>query len=158
MPRLKPPFPVSHGLWQKPTLIHNVESIACLPGIITKGSAWFNALGRTEPGTKLYCLSGHVAKPGVYELPFGVSLDELVAAAGGYLGELKSFSPGGASSGFLPAKHRDVPLDFNHLARVGSMLGSAGIVVLNDQTDMKWAVSATCARVSRSLAPSPPSL
>ena len=139
MPRLKPPFPVEVGLWGKPTLIHNVESIACLPPIILKEPQWFTNLGRTEPGTKLYCVSGHVKHPGTYELPFGISLDELVEAAGGYEGELKAFSPGGASSGFLPADQRHLPLDFKSLADAGSMLGSAGVVVLNQSVNMKWA-------------------
>jgi NADH:ubiquinone oxidoreductase subunit F (NADH-binding) len=141
MPRLKPPFPVEVGLWNKPTLIHNVETISCVPGIVQNGGAWFRGLGRTEPGTKLYCISGHVARPGTYELPLGVTLDELVAAAGGYIGTLKAFSPGGASSGFLPASMRDVPLDFGSLAKAGSMLGSAGVVVLNDSVDMRWAAA-----------------
>ncbi|MEZ4222733.1 MAG: NADH-ubiquinone oxidoreductase-F iron-sulfur binding region domain-containing protein [Polyangiaceae bacterium] len=140
MPRLKPPFPTERGLWGKPTLIHNVETIACVPAILSKGGEWFKALGRTEAGTKLYCVSGDVARPGTYELPLGVTLDELVAAAGGYVGELRAFSPGGASSGFLPASERGRPLDFRALAAVGSMLGSAGVVVLNDTRDLKAAV------------------
>ncbi|MFT5050861.1 MAG: NADH:ubiquinone oxidoreductase subunit F (NADH-binding) [Chlamydiales bacterium] len=139
MPRLKPPFPVEVGLWGKPTLMHNVETIACVPAIVERGGAWFKALGRKEAGTKLYCISGHVVRPGTYELPLGVTLDELVEAAGGYVGELKAFSPGGASSGFLPASERERPLDFRSLAEVGSMLGSAGVVVLNDTVDMRWA-------------------
>ncbi len=141
MPRLKPPFPVEVGLWGKPTLVHNVETIACVPPIVLRGGAWFRGLGRTEPGTKLYCISGHVARPGTYELPLGVSLDELVEAAGGYVGTLKAFSPGGASSGFLPAAERGRPLDFKRLAEAGSMLGSAGVVVLNDTVDMRWAAA-----------------
>ncbi len=141
MPRLRPPFPVEVGLFGKPTLVHNVETIACVPGIVRRGGAWFQALGRTAPGTKLYCASGHVARPGVYELPLGVTLDELASAAGGYVGALRAFSPGGASSGFLPAAKRAVPLDFKHLADEGSMLGSAGVVVLNDSVDIPWAVA-----------------
>ncbi|NVB39046.1 NAD(P)H-dependent oxidoreductase subunit E [Pseudenhygromyxa sp. WMMC2535] len=136
MPRLKPPYPTQKGLWGKPTLMNNVETLACVPAIIRRGGEWFRALGRTEPGTKLYCVSGHVQRPGIYELPLGVSLDELVAAAGGYVGTLRAFSPGGASSGFLPASMRDQPLDFGGLAKRGSMLGSAGVVVLNDTVDM----------------------
>jgi len=139
MPRLKPPYPHEHGLWGKPTLIQNVETIACVPAIVDRGGEWFKGLGRTEPGTKLYSISGHVQRPGNYELPLGVCLDELVEAAGGYVGELKAFSPGGASSGFLPASERTRPLDFGSLPKVGSMLGSAGVVVLNDSVDMKWA-------------------
>jgi NADH:ubiquinone oxidoreductase subunit F (NADH-binding) len=139
MPRLKPPFPTQNGLWGKPTLIHNVETIACVPSIVLRGGDWFRELGRTEAGTKLYCISGHVAQPGTFELPLGVTLDELIEHAGGMVGELKAFSPGGASSGFLPASDRGVALDFKGLGKKGSMLGSAGVVVLNDTVDMAWA-------------------
>ena len=139
MPRLKPPFPVEKGLWNKPTLIHNVETISCVPGIVLRGGEWFKGLGRDEAGSKLYCVSGHVARPGTYELPLGISLDELVDAAGGYVGTLKAFSPGGASSGFLPASMRDKALDFATLGGLGSMLGSAGVVVLNDTINLQWA-------------------
>lgn len=140
MPRHRPPYPVERGLWGRPTLIHNVETIAAVPSIVLRGGAWFRNLGRTESGTKLYSVSGHVKHPGNYELPMGVCLDELVEAAGGYLGELKAFSPGGASSGFLPASERRRPLDFASLAEVKSMLGSAGVVVLNQSVDMRLAV------------------
>lgn len=136
MPRLKPPYPTESGLWGKPTLMNNVETLACVPAILLRGGEWFRALGRTEPGSKLYCISGHVQRPGVYELPLGVTLDELVDAAGGYLGSPRAFSPGGASSGFLPMRERDKPLDFGGLAKLGSMLGSAGVVVLDDTVDM----------------------
>lgn len=139
MPRLKPPFPTDVGLWGKPTLIHNVETIAAVPPIIRKGGAWFRALGRTGPGTKLYCVSGFVREPGTYELPLGVGMDGLLEAAGGTVGELKAFSPGGASSGFLPASHRGIALDFKALSEAGSMLGSAGVVVLNETVDIRWA-------------------
>jgi NADH:ubiquinone oxidoreductase subunit F (NADH-binding)/NADH:ubiquinone oxidoreductase subunit E len=138
-PREKPPFPTEVGLWGKPTLIQNVETIACVPAILARGGEWFKSLGKTQPGSKLYCISGHVANPGVYEMPLGICLDELVQAAGGYIGKLKAFSPGGASSGFLPASERSRPLDFKALAEVGSMLGSAGVVVLNESVDMAWA-------------------
>ena len=138
MPRLKPPFPVEVGLFGKPTLIHNVETIAAVPFVLTEGGAAFRELGRGEPGTRLYSLSGHVARPGVYELPLGVLLDELVAAAGGYLGTPRAFSPGGASSGFLPITERERPLDMKHLGEAGTMLGSAGVVVLNDTVDLRW--------------------
>ncbi|MFT7667802.1 MAG: NADH:ubiquinone oxidoreductase subunit F (NADH-binding) [Planctomycetota bacterium] len=139
MPREKPPFPTEVGLWGKPTLIQNVETIACVPSIIMRGGEWFHALGKTEAGTKLYCISGHVARPGTYELPLGICLDDLVEAAGGYIGKLKAFSPGGASSGFLPASERHRPLDFKSLGEAGSMLGSAGVVILNESVDMAWA-------------------
>jgi NADH:ubiquinone oxidoreductase subunit F (NADH-binding) len=136
MPRLKPPFPHEYGFRGKPTLINNVETLACVPYVMEHGGEAFKAHGRTEPGSKLYCISGHVGRPGVYELPLGVTLDELVEAAGGYEGTPMAFSPGGASSGFLPIRHRDLPLDFKGLAKVGSMLGSAGVVVLNDTVDI----------------------
>ncbi len=141
MPRLKPPFPTERGFRNKPTLMHNVETIACVPSIVARGGPWFREQGRTEPGSKLYCISGHVHLPGVYELPLGVTLDELVEVAGGYDGNPLSFSPGGASSGFLPMKYRDLPLDFKHLAEAGSMLGSSGVVVLNETVDMARAVA-----------------
>ena len=140
MPRLKPPFPTEKGFRDKPTLIHNVETLLCVPDIVLRGAARFRALGRQEAGSKLYCISGHVARPGVYELALGVTLDELVDAAGGYVGTPLAFSPGGASSGFLPMSERNRPLDFGNLAAVGSMLGSAGAVVLNDTVDMAKAV------------------
>ncbi|MDX1584036.1 MAG: NADH-ubiquinone oxidoreductase-F iron-sulfur binding region domain-containing protein [Thermoanaerobaculia bacterium] len=136
MPRMKPPFPVEFGFRGKPTLIQNVETIACVPPILLWGGSWFKNLGKTEPGSKLYCLSGHVKKPGVYEAPLGISMAELLEIGGGADGELKAFSPGGASSGFLPAEKVDVALDFRTLAEEGSMLGSAGVVVLNDTVDM----------------------
>jgi len=139
MPRLKPPFPTEAGFRGKPSLIHNVETIACVPSIIHRGGEHFKNLGRSEPGSKLYCISGHVELPGVYELPLGVTLDELVAAAGGYTGTPLAFSPGGASSGFLPISMRELPLDYKNLANAGSMMGSSGIVVLNDTVDMAQA-------------------
>jgi NADH:ubiquinone oxidoreductase subunit F (NADH-binding) len=142
MPRLKPPYPTQFGLWGKPTLVHNVETIACVTPILQRGADWFRDLGRTGAGSKLYCISGHVERPGTYELPLGVTLDELVEAAGGYIGQLKAFSPGGASSGFLPATERGRALDFKALSEVDSMLGSAGVLVLNDTVDMPSAVKA----------------
>lgn len=141
MPRLKPPYPTESGFRGKPSLIHNVETIACVPAIIHRGGNWFRSLGKTEAGSKLYCISGHVVAPGVYELPLGVSLDELVDASGGYVGNPVAFSPGGASSGFLPISERGLPLDYKHLADAGSMLGSAGVVVINDTVDMAKAVA-----------------
>ncbi len=136
MPRMKPPFPVEKGFRGKPTLIQNVETIACLPAIVDRGGDWFRSIGRREAGSKLYCISGHVRRPGVYEGPLGWTLRELLEAAGGMVGSLKAFSPGGASSGFLPASKIDVPLDFKSLQKEGSMLGSSGVVVLNQSADM----------------------
>jgi NADH:ubiquinone oxidoreductase subunit F (NADH-binding) len=139
MPRLKPPLPVEAGLFGEPTLVQNVETLACVPEIVNRGAAHFVAQGGDEPGSKLYCVSGHVVRPGVYELPLGTTLRGLLDVAGGVVGRLKAFSPGGASSGFLPAEAIDLPLDFGHLSRAGSMLGSAGVVVLNDTVNMREA-------------------
>jgi NADH:ubiquinone oxidoreductase subunit F (NADH-binding)/NADH:ubiquinone oxidoreductase subunit E len=142
MPRLKPPYPTESGFRGKPSLIHNVETISCVPAIIHRGGEWFCGLGKTEAGSKLYCISGHVNRPGVYELPLGVTLKELVDSAGGYDGNPIAFSPGGASSGFLPISMQDIPLDYKHLSDAGSMMGSAGVVVINDTINMadaaKW--------------------
>lgn len=140
MPRQKPPYPTVEGLWGKPTLMNNVETLCCVPSILLRGGDWFRSQGRGEAGTKLYCVSGHVGAPGVYELPLGATLDEVVEAAGGYVGTPRAFSPGGASSGFLPMSMRATPLSFGGLAEVGSMLGSAGLVVLNDTVDLAEAV------------------
>ena len=141
MPRLKPPYPTEKGFRDKPTLMHNVETACCVPPIVLRGGEWFKSCGETEAGSKLYCISGNVNQPGVYELPLGATLDQLVEAAGGYEGNPRAFSPGGASSGFLPMKFRDLPLDYKSLADVGSMLGSAGVVVLNDTVDLAEAVA-----------------
>ncbi len=136
MPRLKPPFPTDFGLYGQPSLIHNVESLAAIPTIMTRGGEWFKAKGKTGAGTKLYCISGHIKRPGVYELPLGASLAELIEVSGGAEGKLIAFSPGGASSGFLPISYQDTPMDFKSLSEAGSMLGSAGVVVLNDTVDI----------------------
>ncbi|MDY7092093.1 MAG: NADH-ubiquinone oxidoreductase-F iron-sulfur binding region domain-containing protein [Acidobacteriota bacterium] len=136
LPRLKPPFPVEQGFRRKPTLIQNVETIACVPAILQRGGEWFKNLGHTEAGSKLYCLSGHVRRPGVFEAPMGTPLEALVELAGGPTAPLKAFSPGGASSGFLPASRLDIPMDFGSLKEAESMLGSAGVVLLDESVDM----------------------
>ncbi|MCB9535067.1 MAG: SLBB domain-containing protein [Myxococcales bacterium] len=139
MPRHKPPFPTEAGLFGRPTLINNVESLACVPAIVQRGGAWFAGLGRGEAsGTKLFSVSGDVARPGVYELPLGVTFGEVLEAAGGVAGgrALGAFSPGGASSGLLPPDAVDVVMDFGPLAERGSMLGSAGVVVLDETRDL----------------------
>ncbi|MBE7465815.1 MAG: SLBB domain-containing protein [Planctomycetes bacterium] len=144
-PRHKPPFPFACGLWGNPTLVQNVETIALVPAIVRNGGSWFAALGKTGPGTKLYSISGHVQSPGVYELPLGSTLAEVLDAAGGCQGTLKAFQPGGASSGFLPVRAKDVPLDFESLRAWGTFLGAGGLVVLNDAADLREAVRAQLA-------------
>ncbi len=136
-PKLKPPFPAVEGLYGCPTVINNVETFACLPHIIERGPDWFKNIGPKEsPGPKLYCLSGQVKRPGLYELPMGISIRELVENYGGgsCSGKIKAVIPGGVSAPMFPENQLDIGLDFNSLAAAGSMLGSAGVIVLDDTT------------------------
>jgi NADH:ubiquinone oxidoreductase subunit F (NADH-binding) len=139
-PRNKPPFPGTHGLFGKPTLINNVETFAMVPGILLKGGAWWAAQGHNgSGGLKFLAVSGHVRRPGVYEVPLGLPARTLLFdRAGGirYGRPLKAFAPGGASSGFLPASMVDIGLDFRSLAQAGSMLGSGAIVAVAEGTCM----------------------
>jgi len=139
-PRNKPPFPGQAGLWQKPTVINNVETFANVPQILARGVEWYKAQGKDgSRGLKFVGVSGHVAKPGIFELPMGIPMREVIFQhAGGIRGgrQLKAFAPSGPSSGFLPASMVDVRLDFKALADAGSMLGSGAIVVCDDTTCM----------------------
>jgi NADH:ubiquinone oxidoreductase subunit F (NADH-binding)/NADH:ubiquinone oxidoreductase subunit E len=139
-PRNKPPFPGTHGLFGKPTLINNVETFALIPAILLRGAEWFKSQGQNNAaGLKFLALSGHVQKPGVYEVPLGLPASKLIFDYGGGLPPgrtLKAFSPGGASSGFLPASMVETPLEFQALTRVGSMLGSGAVVAVADQVCM----------------------
>jgi formate dehydrogenase beta subunit len=140
-PRNKPPFPGTHGLWNKPTVINNVETFVMVPSILMKGADWFKAQGKTAagPGLKFVGISGDVAKPGIYEIPMGSpARDVIFGKAGGIAGgrPFKAWAPSGPSSGYLPPSLVDTPLDFKALADVGSMLGSGAIVVCSDQACM----------------------
>ena len=138
-PRHKPPFPGTHGLFGAPTLLNNVETFAMVPGIVLKGGDWWAGQGRNgAKGLKFLAVSGQVKRPGVYEVPLGLTVNELIEIAGGmrYGRTLKAFAPGGASSGFLPASMADIALDFRTLAEAGSMLGSGAVVVIGDDTCM----------------------
>jgi NADH:ubiquinone oxidoreductase subunit F (NADH-binding) len=139
-PRNKPPFPGTHGLFGKPTLINNVETFALIPAILLRGAEWFKSQGQNNAaGLKFLALSGHVQKPGIYEVPLGLPASKLIFDHGGGLPPgrtLKAFSPGGASSGFLPASMVETPLEFQALTRVGSMLGSGAVVAVADQVCM----------------------
>jgi NADH:ubiquinone oxidoreductase subunit F (NADH-binding)/NADH:ubiquinone oxidoreductase subunit E len=138
-PRNKPPFPGTHGLNGQPTLINNVETFANVPGIVLNGGAWWKARGKDGcAGLKFIAVSGHVEKPGVYEVPLGTTVRELIELAGGMKDgrKLLAFAPGGASSNFLPADKVDVKLDFAELAKAGSMLGSGAVVVVAEGTDL----------------------
>ena len=140
-PRIKPPFPAVVGLYGCPTVINNVETLCCVPPIVERGAEWFAAIGREKnTGPKLYCVSGHVARPGTYETPLGISFRELLEDyCGGMLNgrRLKAVIPGGSSTPVLTADEAmDVLLDFDGLAAAGSMLGSAAVIVMDETTDM----------------------
>jgi len=138
-PRNKPPFPGVHGLWGKPTLMNSVETFAHVPVILERGAEWWKAQGLGESGgLKLFAVSGHVEKPGVYCVPMGTSVRDLIALAGGVSQgrELAAFQPGGASSNFLGPESLDVALDFQSAADAGSMLGSGAVVVVAEGTDV----------------------
>jgi NADH-quinone oxidoreductase subunit F len=140
IPRIRPPFPAVAGLYQCPTVLNNVESYAASPAIIRDGGAAFAALGTPKNGgTRLYCISGHVNKPGVYELPMGFNLLRMIEeVAGGVRGgkKLKAVIPGGSSCPVLKAEECDIPMDFDSLAKARSMLGSGGVVVMDEDTCM----------------------
>lgn len=126
------------GLWGKPTIVNNVETLACVPHILQKGPDWFKGLARSKDGagTKLYCVSGRVNRPGCYELPIGTPFCEIIEEAGGLSpgSELKAFLPGGASSSFMPQKFSEVEMDFEPLKAVGNRLGTGAIVVFDQNT------------------------
>lgn len=136
-PRLKPPFPAVEGLYACPTVINNVETLSTLPAIMRKGADWYSAMGtERSKGTRVLCLSGHVNKPGNYELELGTSMRELIEVHGGGVmgGELKAIIPGGASAPMLTKQHLDVSLDFEAIAEAGSMAGSGAVIIINDKT------------------------
>ncbi len=137
-PRLKPPFPAIVGLFGCPTIINNVETIACVPHILKNGAEWFAKLGSAgNGGTHLFSVSGHVKKPAVYELPMGTPLREIIYThAGGILGDrkLKAVIPGGISAKILTADEIDVKMDYDGLRAAGTMLGSAGVMVMDETT------------------------
>ena len=138
-PRLKPPFPAVSGLFSCPTIVNNVETLACVPFIIRHGAERFAGIGTAKQGgTRLFCVSGHVVRPGVYEAPVSVTLRELIEAAGGVRdgNKLKAVIPGGISAKILTADEIDVGMDFDSLMAVGSMAGSGGVIVMDETTCM----------------------
>jgi NADH:ubiquinone oxidoreductase subunit F (NADH-binding)/NADH:ubiquinone oxidoreductase subunit E len=138
-PRNKPPFPGTHGLWNKPTVINNVETFVMIPQILRRGPEWFKVQGRSgAAGLKFVGISGHVARPGVYGIRLGAPAREVLDRAGGVLGgkALKAWAPSGASSGYLPASMIDTPLEFKALSQAGSMLGSGAIIICAEGTCM----------------------
>ncbi|HPX37230.1 MAG TPA: NADH-quinone oxidoreductase subunit NuoF [Mycobacterium sp.] len=142
-PRLRPPFPAVAGLYACPTVVNNVESIASVPPIMVKGLDWFKSMGTEKsPGFTLYSLSGHVTRPGQYEAPLGITLRELLDYAGGVRAghELKFWTPGGSSTPLLTPEHLDVPLDYEGIASVGSMLGTKALQIFDETTCVVRAV------------------
>jgi len=145
-PRLRPPFPAVAGLYASPTVINNVESIASVPCIVANGAAWFSSMGTEKSkGMTIYSLSGHVARPGQFEAPLGITLRELLDLSGGIRAghELKFWTPGGSSTPILTGEHLDVPLDYEGMASVGSMLGTKALQIFDEtvsvvRTTLRW--------------------
>ena len=135
-PRLKPPFPANCGLWQKPTLINNVETYANITKIILNGAKWYSSIGTEKSkGTKVFALGGNVVNVGLVEVPMGTTLREIVFDIGGGIPgghEFKAAQTGGPSGGCIPAEHLDTPIDYESLSQIGSMMGSGGLIVMDD--------------------------
>jgi len=143
-PKLKPPFPAIKGAFGAPTIVNNVETICHVPHIIARGAAWFAALGtKTQGGTRMYSVSGRVARPGVYEAPVGITLRQLIyERAGGVTGngKLKAVVPGGSSAAILTADEIDVTMDVDGLKNAGTMAGSAGVIVMDETVSIPEAL------------------
>jgi len=138
-PRLRPPFPAVAGLYDCPTVINNVESIASVPCIVQNGIDWFGSMGTEKSkGMTLYSLSGHVKRPGQYEAPLGITLRELLDLSGGMRdgSELKFWTPGGSSTPILTAEHLDIPLDYEGVSGAGSMLGTKALQIFDQTTSV----------------------
>jgi len=136
-PRLRPPFPAIAGLYAMPTVVNNVESIASVPAILAHGVTWFQAMGTEKSkGFTLYSLSGHVANPGQFEAPLGITLREILKLAGGIRPghQLKFWTPGGSSTPIFTAEHLDVPLDYEGVSAAGSMLGTKALQIFDETT------------------------
>ncbi|WP_088318280.1 NADH-quinone oxidoreductase subunit NuoF [Kineosporia sp. R_H_3] len=142
-PRLKPPFPAVAGLYARPTVVNNVESIASVPSIVSNGADWFKSMGtERSTGYGFFSLSGHVTRPGQYEAPLGITLRELLDMAGGVRGgrDLKFWTPGGSSTPLFTDEHLDTPLDFESVGAAGSMLGTRALQIFDDTTCVVRAV------------------
>ncbi len=135
IPRMKPPFPATAGLYGLPTVVNNVETLCAVVPIVEHGGEWFKAMGTEKsPGTKIYSMSGALKRPGNYEFEMGVPLSDLIEAAGGLMAgrTFKAVVPGGASAAYLTGEHIDIAMDYDTLAQAGTMLGSGGVIVLDD--------------------------
>lgn len=148
-PRLRPPFPAVAGLYNRPTVINNVETLTNVPLIIQRGAAWYRSLGTEKsPGVKIFSLSGCVKKPGNYELPLGTTFRELIYTHGGGIVEdraIKAIMPAGASSSLIVADDHalDTRMDYESVAGLNSQLGSASVIVLDESVNMKWLLNKT---------------
>jgi len=144
-PRLKPPFPATHGLYAVPTVVNNVETITNIPWIINNGVEWFRQFGTEKsPGFKVFSISGHVARPGIYEAPLGITMRELLDYAGGVVGgdgTVKFWIPGGSSVPMLTADHLDTPMTYEAMAEAGTMLGTGTPMVFNSTVSVVKAVT-----------------
>ncbi len=142
-PRSRPPFPAVEGLYAKPTVINNVETLSNVPPIITHGAAWYRQFGTEKsPGTKIFCLSGRVNRPGNYELPLGTPIRYLIEECGGGIIDgkaVKGILPAGASSAIIGPDKLDTPMDYEAMAAAGTMLGSASFIILDETIDAVWA-------------------
>ncbi|MDR1932981.1 MAG: NADH-quinone oxidoreductase subunit NuoF [Spirochaetales bacterium] len=140
MPRVKPPRTVEQGLFEKPTVLNNVETFANVPLIINRGAAWYKTIGpENSPGTKAFALTGNIENTGLIEVPMGTTLREVIFDVGGGMrggGQFKAVQIGGPSGGCLTAEHLDLPMDFDSLKKAGAMIGSGGLVVMDDTTCM----------------------
>jgi NADH-quinone oxidoreductase subunit F len=137
-PRLKPPYPTTYGLFGKPTSINNVETLCAAAWILANGAAAYRSVGtENSPGSKLFCLSGDISKPGVYEVPYGTPLGELLRMAGGVVGELQAVLLGGAAGAFAGPEHLDLPMSFEGLRAANLPLGSGVVMAINRQRDMR---------------------
>ncbi len=144
MSRIRPPFPAIEGLYACPTVVNNVETLACIPHVINNGADWYAAMGTEKSkGTKIFSLSGHVKRPGNYEVELGTPLSYLINDLGGGVIEghkIKAIIPGGSSTPFLLPDQLDTPLDYESIAAAGSMLGSGGVIVLHEKTCIVWVI------------------
>ncbi len=148
-PRLRPPFPPSYGLYGKPTVVNNVETLANVPLILDRGAEWYRTYGTEKsPGVKIFSLSGKVNRPGNYELPLGTTFRELIFEYGGGIpnrNKIKAIMPAGASSSLIVATDQalDTPMDYESVPSVGAQLGSASIIVIDDSVNIPWLINKT---------------
>ena len=148
-PRLRPPFPPSYGLYGKPTVVNNVETLTNVPLIVDRGAEWYRTYGTEKsPGVKVFSLSGNVSRPGNYELPLGTTFRELIYEHGGGISnrnKIKAIMPAGASSSLIVATEQalDTPMDYESVPSVGAQLGSASVIVIDDTVNIAWLINKT---------------